>query len=81
MVDQIKTVWWRGALRRLITVTFTLLVVAGSAAAVVFGSNFLADRAEATDTVSEAAPTLVETTELTVTDGYDVSDVSANGTV
>ena len=72
MVDQIKTVWWRGALRRLITVTFTLLVVAGSAAAVVFGSNFLADRAEATDTVSEAAPTLVETTELTVTDGYDV---------
>ncbi|MCC1492967.1 efflux RND transporter periplasmic adaptor subunit [Cognatishimia sp. F0-27] len=72
MTEHNKIPLWRRALRRVVTVSLTLVVVAGSAAAVVLGSDQLAERAETTGPTDRATPTPVAVTRLALEDGYDL---------
>ncbi|MEJ6394247.1 efflux RND transporter periplasmic adaptor subunit [Gymnodinialimonas sp. 2305UL16-5] len=72
MADVTERSFLRRAARFVVNVTLTMAVVAVSGFAVVFGSEFLADRAEASAATNTAERIPVEVTDLTLLDGYSV---------
>lgn len=57
---------------RILSIAFTLIVVAGAGAAVMFGSQTLADRAAAAELPTSAPPIVVAVAPLTLQDGYTI---------